>query len=249
LAASHSCATRVRDVGGHSQRGFRCSRACSGRYCGAGTHAARCTPVLHACLCQTAGKVYALKQMSKAHIIDNKLVAHVHREKKVCRVPCKACMRCAAVCHGVKVGQTLKLVTCRTCTSAVCVCLCALPVVQCMIDCCSPWLVNLAATGKDERNVYMLLEAVMGGELFAYLQVNAAACVVRGHREFGACLPASPAPDTCSPPTCCAAAPRRHADDSPPPPHTHPPHTHTFTTRRRAARRCPSRTRASTWPP
>lgn len=30
-----------------------------------------------------AGKVYALKQMSKAHIIDNKLVAHVHREKNV----------------------------------------------------------------------------------------------------------------------------------------------------------------------
>ncbi len=30
-----------------------------------------------------AGKIYALKQMSKAHIIDNKLVAHVHREKNV----------------------------------------------------------------------------------------------------------------------------------------------------------------------
>jgi hypothetical protein len=29
--------------------------------------------------------VFALKQMSKAHIIDNKLVAHVHREKKVRR--------------------------------------------------------------------------------------------------------------------------------------------------------------------
>lgn len=36
---------------------------------------------LHAVLC--AGKIYALKQMSKGHIIDNKLVAHVHREKNV----------------------------------------------------------------------------------------------------------------------------------------------------------------------
>lgn len=34
------------------------------------------------CVC-AAGKIYALKQMSKAHIIDNKLVAHVHREKNV----------------------------------------------------------------------------------------------------------------------------------------------------------------------
>jgi cGMP-dependent protein kinase len=29
------------------------------------------------------GSTYALKQMSKGHIIDNKLVTHVHREKKV----------------------------------------------------------------------------------------------------------------------------------------------------------------------
>jgi hypothetical protein len=36
-----------------------------------------------ACLYSFAGKIYALKQMSKAHIIDNKLVAHVHREKNV----------------------------------------------------------------------------------------------------------------------------------------------------------------------
>lgn len=28
------------------------------------------------------GGTYALKQMSKAHIVNNKLVAHVHREKK-----------------------------------------------------------------------------------------------------------------------------------------------------------------------
>lgn len=37
--------------------------------------------LLCAVLC--AGKIYALKQMSKGHIIDNKLVAHVHREKNV----------------------------------------------------------------------------------------------------------------------------------------------------------------------
>jgi hypothetical protein len=28
----------------------------------------------------------ALKQMAKGHIVDNKLVAHVHREKKVRQV-------------------------------------------------------------------------------------------------------------------------------------------------------------------
>jgi len=34
-------------------------------------------------ICVPAGKIYALKQMAKAHILDNKLVAHVHREKNV----------------------------------------------------------------------------------------------------------------------------------------------------------------------
>lgn len=43
---------------------------------------------------------------------------------------------------------------------------------QAMLEVDSSWLVNLAATLKDERNIYMLLEAVMGGELFAYLQVS-----------------------------------------------------------------------------
>ena len=41
-----------------------------------------------------------------------------------------------------------------------------------MLEVDSQWLVNLAATMRDERNVYMLLEAVMGGELFAYLQAR-----------------------------------------------------------------------------
>ncbi|WIA19038.1 hypothetical protein OEZ85_003698 [Tetradesmus obliquus] len=68
------------------------------------------------------GGSYALKQMAKGHIVDNKLVAHVHREKKA------------------------------------------------MLECSSPWLVNLVATAQDDKNIYMLLEVVMGGELFAYLQ-------------------------------------------------------------------------------
>ena len=40
-----------------------------------------------------------------------------------------------------------------------------------MLECNSPWLVNLVATARDDKNIFMLLEAVMGGELFAYLQV------------------------------------------------------------------------------
>jgi cGMP-dependent protein kinase len=41
-----------------------------------------------------------------------------------------------------------------------------------MIECNSPWLVNLVSTARDDKNIYMLLEAVLGGELFAYLQVR-----------------------------------------------------------------------------
>lgn len=37
-------------------------------------------------LVKYGGASYALKQMSKGHIVDNKLVAHVHREKKVSSV-------------------------------------------------------------------------------------------------------------------------------------------------------------------
>ena len=70
------------------------------------------------------GKHYALKQMTKAHIVDHHLTTHVHREKK------------------------------------------------CMLECESPWLVNLVATLKDAKNIYMLMEVVLGGELFAYLQVG-----------------------------------------------------------------------------
>lgn len=55
------------------------------------------------------GSSYALKQMSKGHIIDNKLVAHVHREKKVRRIAhtsvqglhtCKQAKKHAGGCGG-----------------------------------------------------------------------------------------------------------------------------------------------------
>ena len=35
----------------------------------------------------------------------------------------------------------------------------------------SPFIVNLNATFKDKHNVYMLIDAIMGGEVFTYLQV------------------------------------------------------------------------------
>lgn len=50
---------------------------------------------------------------------------------------------------------------------------CCLTALQAMLECSSTWLVNLVATAQDDKNIYMLLEAVMGGELFAYLQVRA----------------------------------------------------------------------------
>ena len=39
-----------------------------------------------------------------------------------------------------------------------------------MLECHSPFLVNLAARFKDNDTVYLLMECVMGGELFTYLQ-------------------------------------------------------------------------------
>lgn len=35
----------------------------------------------------------------------------------------------------------------------------------------SPFIVALKATFKDKHNIYMLMESIMGGELFTYLQV------------------------------------------------------------------------------
>ena len=41
-----------------------------------------------------------------------------------------------------------------------------------MMSADSPFLVNLLATTQDDKFVYMLMEAVTGGELFAYMQVR-----------------------------------------------------------------------------
>ena len=43
---------------------------------------------------------------------------------------------------------------------------------QIMAECESPFIVNLVASFKDAISLYMLQEAVMGGELFTYLQVE-----------------------------------------------------------------------------
>ena len=37
----------------------------------------------------------------------------------------------------------------------------------------SPFIVNLNATFKDKHNIYMLMDSIMGGEVFTYLQVIA----------------------------------------------------------------------------
>jgi hypothetical protein len=42
-----------------------------------------------------------------------------------------------------------------------------------MMECQSPFLVCLHGTNQDDQTLYMLMEAVMGGELFTYLQVRA----------------------------------------------------------------------------
>ena len=39
-------------------------------------------------------------------------------------------------------------------------------------ECNSPFMVNLLASFKDQAYLYMLLECIMGGELFTYLQVS-----------------------------------------------------------------------------
>ena len=46
---------------------------------------------------------------------------------------------------------------------------------QVMMECDFPFLVNLVASFKDADRIYLLLECVMGGEFFTYLQVDDAA--------------------------------------------------------------------------
>jgi hypothetical protein len=36
----------------------------------------------------------------------------------------------------------------------------------------NPFLVKMNGTAQDDTNLYMMMEAVMGGELFGYLQVR-----------------------------------------------------------------------------
>lgn len=45
-----------------------------------------------------------------------------------------------------------------------------------LAECDCPFIVNLIAAFQDATALYMLQEAVMGGELFTYLQVFADAC-------------------------------------------------------------------------
>ena len=41
-----------------------------------------------------------------------------------------------------------------------------------LLECESPFLVKLHGTAQDDVNIYMMMEVVMGGELFGYLQVS-----------------------------------------------------------------------------
>ncbi len=41
---------------------------------------------------------------------------------------------------------------------------------QIMAECDCPFMVNLVTSFKDTAHLYMLMECVMGGELFTYLQ-------------------------------------------------------------------------------
>lgn len=43
---------------------------------------------------------------------------------------------------------------------------------QIMAECDCLFMVNLVTSFKDEAHLYLLLECVMGGELFTYLQVR-----------------------------------------------------------------------------
>jgi serine/threonine protein kinase len=50
-----------------------------------------------------------------------------------------------------------------------------------MLGCDHPFLVSLLATLQDDKYIYMLMEAVLGAELFAYMQVGRHCSHVPGH--------------------------------------------------------------------
>ena len=94
-----------------------------------------------------------------------------------------------------------------------------------MLECNNPFVVNLVASFQDAENVFMLMEAVMGGELFYYLQARAVRTgdrvqAVSGRlfarqQEIRAAFPrtprAPPAPREAPPPFPAGRARRRAA--------------------------------------
>ncbi len=57
-----------------------------------------------------------------------------------------------------------------------------------MAECTSPFLVNLAASFQDAQSVYMMMELIMGGELFYYLQSLSAPLPESSARFYAACV-------------------------------------------------------------
>ncbi|GAB4820005.1 hypothetical protein N2152v2_007051 [Parachlorella kessleri] len=91
-------------------------------------------------LVEYEGKTYALKTLSKGHIIQTGLQEHIKREKAV------------------------------------------------MLECSSPFLVNLLASFKDATHLYMLMELVQGGEFFTYLQTRDLPLSEDEARFYAACV-------------------------------------------------------------
>ena len=48
-----------------------------------------------------------------------------------------------------------------------------------LMSCRNDFLVNLHATGKSEDKLYMLMEPVLGGELFTHVRVGGCGCFCR----------------------------------------------------------------------
>ena len=58
---------------------------------------------------------------------------------------------------------------------------------QVMAECDCPFMVNLVTSFKDDAHLYMLMDCVMGGELFTYLQVLRAGGALG--RQAACCAP------------------------------------------------------------